>query len=449
VSQTFTAPTTIVGSALSFWYSVHCPDTVTYDWATATLRDNVAGTTTTVLPRTCTNTGAWTQVTTGLIAGRSYTLTLTVHDDNYVGDVTYVRFDDVAITAIPVASGIVNGGFETGTFSGWSATGTTSITTVSHSGSYAAVVGAPEPTSGDSTIRQTFTTSSTQLSLYYATRCPDIVSYDWVRITLKDNTTSTTSTLVPTSCPASYAWTKITAATTAGHSYTLTILSHDDDYPGDATYTLVDDVSTAAPVSGTIGGNTTTGLSVNVALAGVTLTFESVDAEGMTTVTPVAEEQAQKMDVPPGFARLPGHSIVIDSDASFSGGVNVCLDGSSIDPGLFGDAVVLHGINGLWEPQPTARDAVSRQLCALVTSFSPFDIGVVTDHTAPTIEIFSPAPTPPYHVGDVVFANYGCSDADSGVAACDTPLCWESGSPSSPRAAPTKESWSRSPLELH
>jgi serine protease len=28
-----------------------------------------------------------------------------------------------------------------------------------------------------------------------------------------------------------------------GHSYTLTLTSHDDNYPGDPTYTLFDDVT--------------------------------------------------------------------------------------------------------------------------------------------------------------------------------------------------------------
>ena len=37
ISQTFTAPTG--ATSLSFWYKMTCPDTVTYDWATATLRD--------------------------------------------------------------------------------------------------------------------------------------------------------------------------------------------------------------------------------------------------------------------------------------------------------------------------------------------------------------------------------------------------------------------------
>ena len=76
---------------------MHCPDTVTFDWATATLRDNTAGTTTTVLGKTCTNTGTWVQGSGTVVGGHSYTLTLTDHDDNYPGDPTYTLYDDVAV----------------------------------------------------------------------------------------------------------------------------------------------------------------------------------------------------------------------------------------------------------------------------------------------------------------------------------------------------------------
>jgi hypothetical protein len=34
----------------------------------------------------------------------------------------------------------------------------------------------------------------------------------------------------------------VSASVTAGHSYTLTLTSHDDNYSTDATYTLYDDV---------------------------------------------------------------------------------------------------------------------------------------------------------------------------------------------------------------
>jgi serine protease len=93
VSQTFVA----TGATLSFWYRVRCPETASVDWATATLVDNTTSVSTTVLPQTCTNTGTWVQVSSGVTAGHSYTLKLTNHDNNSrtSGRNTYTVFDDV------------------------------------------------------------------------------------------------------------------------------------------------------------------------------------------------------------------------------------------------------------------------------------------------------------------------------------------------------------------
>ena len=93
VTQTFVAS----GPTLSFWYRVRCAETVSVDWATATLVDNTASVTTTVLPKTCTNTATWVQVSTAVTAGHSYTLKLTNHDNNSrtSGRNTYTLFDDV------------------------------------------------------------------------------------------------------------------------------------------------------------------------------------------------------------------------------------------------------------------------------------------------------------------------------------------------------------------
>ena len=92
--QTFTAPAGTTG--LSLWYKSTCPDSITYDWTTATLKDNTTGTTTTVVPKVCATT-AWTNQTASTTAGHSYTLTLTNHDDNYTGDPTYTLFDDITL----------------------------------------------------------------------------------------------------------------------------------------------------------------------------------------------------------------------------------------------------------------------------------------------------------------------------------------------------------------
>src|SRR5207253_10890037 len=183
---TFTAPA--AGGTLSFCYRVVCTDTVTYDWATATLRDNTAGTTTTLLARTCSNTGAWSGTSATLVASHSYTLTLIDHDDNYATDPTYTLYDDVAIGAPPPPppSGITNGGFESG-LTGWTSAGSTAVSTTAHSGTSSAQVGSSSPFNGDSSVAQTFTAPSAggALSFFYRVVCTDSVTYDWATATLR------------------------------------------------------------------------------------------------------------------------------------------------------------------------------------------------------------------------------------------------------------------------
>src|SRR5439155_13798604 len=130
VAQTFTAPST--GGSLTFWYKVVCPDSLTYDWATATLKDNTTGAAAvTVLVKVCSNTGAWQQsAAQTLTASHSYTLTLISHDDNYASDPTYTLYDDVTIGSGPPApppNPVQNPGFETGSLSSWTASGTTAV----------------------------------------------------------------------------------------------------------------------------------------------------------------------------------------------------------------------------------------------------------------------------------------------------------------------------------
>ena len=342
LSQTFTLPAG--ATSLSFWYQVHCPDTVTYDWASATLKDNTAGTTTTMLANTCTNSGTWVQASASVTGGHSVTLTLSNHDDNYAGDPTYTLYDTVAVSgsappdttppttsvtapssgatvsgtvtvtatatdnvgvvkvelyvdgallgsgassptsaswnttavangghtitskaydaagnvgtsaSVPVtvsnsttvSNPFVNPGFETGSLSGWTTSGTTAARAYPHTGSYSAALGSSSPTT-DSAISQTVTmpSAANTLSFWYKITCPDSVTYDWASATLRDNVTGTTVTVLGNTCTNTNTWVQASTSVTSmrGHSVTLTLMNHDDNYSGDPTYTDYDDVN--------------------------------------------------------------------------------------------------------------------------------------------------------------------------------------------------------------
>ena len=246
IAQTFTAPSD--GGTLSFWYAVHCNDTISYDWATATLKDNTTGTTTKPLAKTCTNTAAWKQNTSALVGGHSYTLTLLNHDDGASGDPTYTLYDDVTVTttAPPPPATLTNGDFESTVLTPWTSTGAASIATTPHGGRYSAELGlVGKATNGNSTIAQSFTASSTGGTLAFWVRvvCKDTVTYDWATATLKDTTTGVTTTPLAKTCTNTGTWKRVTATLTANHTYTLTLVNRDDNNAGDETYTLFDDVS--------------------------------------------------------------------------------------------------------------------------------------------------------------------------------------------------------------
>ena len=147
-------------------------------------------------------------------------------------------------TPASAATSITNGGFEAGNLSGWTTSGVTSVTTTNpHSGTYAAMVGSTSP-SNTSSIAQSFTAPATSpsLSFWYDVVCPDTVTYDWATATLKDTTTNTTTTVLAKTCVSDSGWKQVTKTLTANDNYTLTLTNRDDNYPGDPTYTLYDDV---------------------------------------------------------------------------------------------------------------------------------------------------------------------------------------------------------------
>ena len=205
-----------------------------------------AGTTASFNPATVSPGGSSTltlSTSTATPAG-SYPIAITGTGTSNTHTTTYT------LTVTTGTNVIINGGFETGTLTGWSCGGQAAVcsatTTNPHTGQYAAMLGSASPTNGTSSLTQTFTapTSST-LSFWYNVTCPDTVSHDWATATLKDNTTGTTKTVLPKTCAASSGWKQITAAITAGHAYTLTLTSKDDNHPGNPTYTRYDDADTS------------------------------------------------------------------------------------------------------------------------------------------------------------------------------------------------------------
>ena len=147
---------------------------------------------------------------------------------------------------------IVNGGFETGNLSSWSATGVYLpfvVTGHAHTGTYSAQLGASsgsEP-NGNSSLYQTITIPSTvtsaTLTFWYWPSSTDTITYDWQEAQVQ-NTSGTMLAQIMKVCSNSHAWTQKTFDLTPYKGQTIRIYfnDHQDGY-GDLTYMYLDDVS--------------------------------------------------------------------------------------------------------------------------------------------------------------------------------------------------------------
>jgi hypothetical protein len=142
---------------------------------------------------------------------------------------------------------VVNGGFETGSLSGWTSTGPASVVSSGqHAGAHAAQVGSSvDATDGTFSISQTFTARAgdSAVSFWYQVTCGSFYwGTDGASATLTDNTAGTTTTALQPDCPIGATdWSTISVPVLPGHSYTLTLADTDSMAP--STWTLYDDVS--------------------------------------------------------------------------------------------------------------------------------------------------------------------------------------------------------------
>jgi len=244
IAQSFTAPASTTG--ITYQYRMTCHDTVAHDWTTATLRDNTSRATLTMLRPRCITDSSYVTVAAPVISGHGYTLTIINRDDGNSSNPSWTLVDNVQLIST-APRGIVNGGFETANLFGWVTAGPSAavVRGGAQAGLYALRLGSTVPSSGESTATQVFITptGTSTLSYWYRMSCPDGVLYDWSSASLTDYTSGTTSAVQANTCSKDAAWVNVSAPLTAGHTYSLTLLSRDDGYPSDGSYTLFDSVT--------------------------------------------------------------------------------------------------------------------------------------------------------------------------------------------------------------
>jgi hypothetical protein len=173
----------------------------------------------------------------------SYTITVTGTSPSNTHSVT------VSLTVTVPAQAVTNGGFEAGSFTGWTTSGVylpVISTTTPHTGTYDARVGSMSPVNGNSTLTQFVTVpgGSPRLTFWYQPHCPDTITWDQIQMQIR-NTAGATLANVLYVCSNSGAWTQVSVDMSAYANQTVVLWfnDHDDNWPTDPTYFLLDDVS--------------------------------------------------------------------------------------------------------------------------------------------------------------------------------------------------------------